>query len=193
MVNAASSVTRWIHSFQEDGDKSAANKLFEYLYFRMKRLAAKHYSGNTYDSDDVANSAIANLFISIREGKYDEIADRDQLWKLAAVITLNKARNRARYEKAEKRVERGQQIELSDESLAELSRAHEDPHFQALVKEECHKLIESIKRKEVKLVALLRIEGYTTEEIAKHLKCTRRSVQRRLSLIKAVWNKMLQD
>jgi DNA-directed RNA polymerase specialized sigma24 family protein len=44
-----------------------------------------------------------------------------------------------------------------------------------------------LERREVQLVALLRVEGYTNEEIAQQLGCTRRSVQRRINLIREVW------
>jgi DNA-directed RNA polymerase specialized sigma24 family protein len=40
---------------------------------------------------------------------------------------------------------------------------------------------------EIQQVALLKVDGYTNDEIAQQLGCTRRTVQRRLNLIRDVW------
>ena len=59
------------------------------------------------------------------------------------------------------------------------------------MEEECQNLLQMLVRDEVKQVALLKVEGYTNEEIAEMLDCTRRTVQRRLDFIRSVWSRKL--
>ena len=61
----------------------------------------------------------------------------------------------------------------------------------AQMKEECERLLKMLVRDEVKQVALLKVEGYTNEEIAGLLDCTRRTVQRRMDFIRTVWSREL--
>jgi DNA-directed RNA polymerase specialized sigma24 family protein len=105
------------------------------------------------------------------------------------VVTLNKARSRARNENTLSRGRDFKRLELSDLAMHEIDSLVDDPAMVALFKDECKTMLDMIDRKEVKLVALLRVEGYTNEEIAQRLGCTRRSVQRRLNLIRNVWSR----
>ena len=65
------------------------------------------------------------------------------------------------------------------------------PEQQMEMEEECERLLQLLVRDDVKQVALLRIEGYTNDEIAAALSCTRRTVQRRLDFIRSVWSREL--
>jgi DNA-directed RNA polymerase specialized sigma24 family protein len=56
-----------------------------------------------------------------------------------------------------------------------------------MMQEECQRLLGRLKKRDVQLVALLKVDGYTNEEVANRLGCTRRSVQRRLELIRHIW------
>lgn len=61
-----------------------------------------------------------------------------------------------------------------------------------LLKEECERLLDVLGNDEFRKVALLKVEGYTNNEIANALQCTRRTVQRRLEFIRTVWSRDLQ-
>ena len=50
-------------------------------------------------------------------------------------------------------------------------------------------MIAAIRRVRPKEIALLKLEGYTNEEIAEKLECSPRSVTRRLTLIRRLWEK----
>ena len=55
------------------------------------------------------------------------------------------------------------------------------------VAEECGRLLERLDNPELRSVALRKVEGYTTEEIAAQLGCGLRTVERRLRLIRSIW------
>ena len=51
-----------------------------------------------FDEEDVALSAFHTFCRSIMDGRYGEVANRDALWQLLLVVTINKARRRIRDE-----------------------------------------------------------------------------------------------
>jgi DNA-directed RNA polymerase specialized sigma24 family protein len=56
------------------------------------------------------------------------------------------------------------------------------------VAEEYRNLLERLGDETLRQVALRRMEGYTTDEIADQLDCARRTVSRRLDLIRKIWS-----
>lgn len=186
------SVTRWIHELSQ-GDDTAARRLWEFLHPRIVRIAEKNMkrnSASTDDAEDVAQSCFHLLFQSIRNGNYTNIQDRDELWRLAAVVTLNRVRDRARRDNRERRGGGRDRIPL-EQVMESLSSEQLDPDLAAITREECRRMLDRLERQDVQLVALLKVEGYTNEEIADQLNCTRRTVQRRLNFIRDVWSEEL--
>ena len=56
-----------------------------------------------------------------------------------------------------------------------------------MMQEECQLLLTRLEKRDVQLVAVLKVEGYTNEEVAQQLGCSRRAVQRRLNIIRNLW------
>src|SRR5262249_12846151 len=61
------------------------------------------------------------------------------------------------------------------------------PEFAALVAEECGRLLGLLRDHSLRRVAHLRMEGYSKEEIARHLGCSLRTVARKVELIRRTW------
>jgi DNA-directed RNA polymerase specialized sigma24 family protein len=57
----------------------------------------------------------------------------------------------------------------------------------AIAAEECRRLLELLGDADLRALALAKMEGYTDDEIANQLGCARRTVQRRLRLIRQLW------
>ena len=124
----------------------------------------------------------------MKAGEY-EVAGRDDLWSLLAVITANKARMQARHESAAKRgggrvvgegaLTRpdGSPLPL-DEAGAALPAAEFDLHSEELL---------ARLDPELREFAILRLFGYTNAEIAQRLDCTERKVERKLHRIRVQW------
>ena len=55
--------------------------------------------------------------------------------------------------------------------------------------EECQRLLRSLGDAQLQAVAQWKLEGFTNEEIAGKLTCTPRTIERKLRLIRAVWEK----
>lgn len=184
-------VTGWLYDLRA-GDDVAAARLWKYLQPRLTELGRRSLQtmkSACYDEDDVAQSAFHALCAAVQNGQYNDLADRSSIWNLAAAIALNKVRTRANYNAALRRGGGMTRMQLNagpDMPSTDLSSEE-----QVMMQEECERLISLLHRDEVKAVAMLKIEGYTNEEIATLQGCTRRSVQRRLDIIRSIWSQQL--
>ena len=183
-LNSAS-VTRWMFKLSA-GDKEAAGLLWEFVRDRLLQLARNQLRQSAaYDEEDVAVTAFTTLCEGIEDGQFN-VDGRTALWHLLAKITVNTARKRNR---DENRLKRGGEFARvkSEDALSELTSPGLTPEGEVACLDECQRLLSLLEKDELKLVALLKVEGYTNEEIAVSLGCTRRAIQRRLALIRDFW------
>lgn len=66
------------------------------------------------------------------------------------------------------------------------------PEVADRMQSECERLLDLLNDENLRSLALLKLEGYTNEEIAVQLGCARRTVQRRLSLIQEIWSQEVE-
>ena len=181
------SVTRWIDQLQA-GDLAAAQPLWE-RYFqllvdlaRRKLLSAKAHGA---DEEDVALSAFDSFCRGVKRGRFPDLQDRDNLWKLLVVLTARKA---CRLIRDERRLKRGgAQPVGADEELAQVLGQEPSPEFAAECAETCQHLLDRLGDDELRTIALNKMEGYTTKEIAGRLNRAPRSIERKLRLIRGLW------
>ena len=187
-TKAELSVTKWISDLKE-GDHRAAQRLWGYLQRRLLAHAQRLIPAPPahYDEEDVALSAFGALCNGLEKGRYADVDNRTDLWKLLAVIAVNKARKRADHENRLKRGGGHAQLTDGDAVLNLLSSSDPPPDLLLSMQEECEKKLQSLQQEELKLVVMLKIEGYTNDEVAKSMGCMRRSIQRRLALIREIW------
>jgi DNA-directed RNA polymerase specialized sigma24 family protein len=57
------------------------------------------------------------------------------------------------------------------------------------VAEECERLLGVLNDEQLRSVAVWKMEGYTTAEIAERLHCVPRTIERKLRVIREVWQK----
>ncbi len=184
------SVTRWIGALQ-GGDPAAAQPLWERYYERLVRLARLRLQGartgrSEADEEDAVLSAFDSFCAGAVQGRFPQLADRDDLWRLLVVITARKVQAQTRRERRQKRG--GGRVwnesEMVDDHDAEEPKwaldqvvGHEPtPEFAATLTEECRRLLDALDDDALRQVALDRLEGYTNDEIAARLGCARRTV-----------------
>ena len=71
--------------------------------------------------------------------------------------------------------------------LDQLVGREPDPEWAAQVAEECRRLLGRLGDTALQTLALLKMEGYTNDEVAAQLGCGLRTVERKLRLIRQVW------
>jgi DNA-directed RNA polymerase specialized sigma24 family protein len=193
------SVTRWIGDLKSGGD-SAAQHLWERYFHRLvnlarARLRAARRPGTIEDEEDAALSAFDSFCRSATQGRFPQLADRNDLWRLLVVITVRKVLGQIKRQGAQKRGGRrlaGESALIGPEaaSSAGLDRLAGDepsPELAAQVVDQYCRLRERLRSETLRQVLDLRLEGYTREEIAQHLGCAERTVKRKLDLIREAW------
>ena len=192
------SVTRWIADLK-DGQSAAVQPLWERYFARMVELArlrlrsTRHKDAGS-DEEDAALSAFDSLCAGLGRGRFPKLADRDDLWRLLVVITTRKVQAQVRRQLRQKRG--GGQVrpasELAgcdddeDDLLARAVGSEPTPEFAAMVAEEYRRLLDRLDDDVLRKVAILRMEGHTTDEIGAQLGCARRTVARQLALIRRI-------
>jgi DNA-directed RNA polymerase specialized sigma24 family protein len=193
----ADSVTVWIESLKS-GDAEAAQKLWERYIADLIRLARARLGGApraVADEEDAALSAFDSFFRGAACGRYPQLADRDDLWRLLVVITERKAIDQAQHERRQKRGG-GKVVGLSDPLVADgkggnvaiVSSPLPSPEYASLVADECQKLLASLSNQILREVALMKLEGFTHDEIAERMGFSLRSVARKVDLIRRKWH-----
>jgi DNA-directed RNA polymerase specialized sigma24 family protein len=192
------SVTQWIGDLKA-GDRGEAPRLLWERYFeRLARLARARLrtgGGGPADGEDVALSALDSFFRGAAAGRYPGLGHRGDLWRLLVTITARKAHNQRRDEGCQKRGGGRVVAEAAlagadpdgDAFLAQVIGSEPTPEFAAMVADEYRRLFGSLADESLRVVALLKLEGHSNEEIARSLDCGLRTVERKLEVIRKRW------
>ncbi len=200
-MSDSGSVTHWIGRLKA-GDRDAARPLWE-LYFRrlvgLARTKLRNRPLREADEEDAALSAFDSFCRGAALGRFPLLGDRNDLWQLLGLITARKAVDLVTRERRQKRGGGAVQAEsaLPDLPGSDAAGAGLDglvgreptPALAAEVAEECRRLLDLLDDDGLRAVAVRKMEGYTTEEIATDLGCVPRTVERRLRLIRSLWSR----
>ncbi len=198
-------VTLWIKSV-EDGDDSSAGQLWSYCFPKLlsySKSKLPDHLRRALDEEDVALSAFKSFCLAAAKGSFPQLEGRDDLWKLLLCIASRKAQNYVRRELREKRgggQVRGESIFVSGSNASDPNSAGignfagsmPSPDMLAQFTDDARAMIDMLQDDTVKTIALLRMEGYSVEEIAERLDCGKRTIERRLTLIRKTWSESLK-
>src|SRR5262245_45500722 len=98
-------VTRRLRQLKQ-GDRSAVRELWRRYFADLVGLARKQLRGaprRAADEEDVALSAFDSFCRAAEAGRFPELDDRDDLWRVLVMLTVRKAADRANHERRQKR------------------------------------------------------------------------------------------
>ena len=203
-MNDPSSVTLWIDQLKAGEIGEAQECLWNRYFSRLLAVARSKLGANprrSADEEDVVLSAFSSFFEGARAGRFPELRDRDNLWPLLVRITARKALNQIRDGRAQKRgggEVRGESVWQAGEGtsipegIAQVIGDEPTPQFAAQIAEQCQLLLAPLDE-ELRGVARLKLEGYTTQEMAERLQTSPRTVERRLESIRRLWERKACD
>ena len=175
----------------KEGDAEAARKIWEACYPRLVLLARKRLEGlsrKMKDEEDVALSALKSFFKAAELGRFPDLRDADDLWRLLCSMTIRKAIDVRRYEDRRPTVGESQlhNPNLEKGGLHDLPADVDEAAFAERISEELeHRLAELSP--DLRELAITKLEGYTNTEISERLNVALRTVERRLHLIRRKW------
>jgi RNA polymerase sigma factor (sigma-70 family) len=162
------------------GDEQAAATVFERYAERLSHLARSRLSARLAartDPDDIVMSAYRSFFVGAREGRFHVECGGD-LWRLLVEVTLHKLYRQAAHHHAQRRSVR-RELAPTDSNPPLSSAASREPTAEEglLAAEELENLLGKLNDRGRAIVEL-RLQGFTQEEIAKHVGCSSRTVRK---------------
>jgi RNA polymerase sigma factor (sigma-70 family) len=183
------SVSTWLRLLRA-GDAAAAQPLWERYYADLVRLAHAHLAArHGADAEDIALSAFASFCRGAAEGRFPRLNDRHDLWRLLFTLTVRRAADHGRREGRQRRgggqhIHVADLLDLPDADLDDLPGDAPDPAWAAAVADEVRALLAGLPGDDLRQVAQLRLEGHTLPEIAQQVGLSRRSIERKWTLIR---------
>ena len=98
------------------------------------------------DEEDVALSAMKSFYRGVEAGRFPQLDDRDDLWRLLVTITARKAVSQARSVRAQKRGGgriRGESVFAT--GLDGMLGAQPTPELAAMVADNCTRLLDGLQ------------------------------------------------
>jgi RNA polymerase sigma factor (sigma-70 family) len=191
------SVTTWLDGVKS-GDDLDISQLWDRYFQRLVRVAGSRLPGHarrSVDEEDVALSAFHSFCERARKGQFPDLASRDELWRVLFAITVRKAMAAMRHQMRKKRgggkvlgeSALGQDDSSIAEGLSQFLGREPSPEDAARFAEQLGVMLERLGDATLRTIALQRLEGFSSEEIAAALGLTRRTVDRKLQLVRAKW------
>jgi RNA polymerase sigma factor (sigma-70 family) len=202
-MNAPASVTRLIYLLRSRDTAvrdMAAGMIWQRYFRELLSLARRNLdrrARHRADEEDVLQSMFRSFCARQARGDF-RLADRNELWRLLVTITLRKAHNTAKAQRRDRRDIDREQPAGSDADgdsgganweLEQMDAAGPSPMEAALLNEALERRLESLADRDLRQIALWRLEGYSNREIAEQLDCTERSVERKLERIRSKWTR----
>ncbi len=195
-------VTVWFRGLAE-GEDAAVEMIWQKYYDQLVRLARRKLTdGNRRmaDEEDIAISTFESFCRGAAAGRFPQLNDRDDLWKILVTITACKAARQSRDAGRQKRGSgkvRGESVfggndDQPGRGIGNVLGSAPTPEMAVMAAEECRRLLDMLSSDALRQVAQMKLEGFTNEEIADQLQCAPRTVERRLQKIRDSWDPELE-
>src|SRR5262245_23627772 len=179
--SAGGSVTQWLEGVRA-GEDADAQRLWAGYCSRLVRLARAKLARRPRtldDAEDIAGKAFKSFCSAARRGQFSRLDDRHDLWQILVLLADRKVRDALRRARA-----RPTAHEWPDRDVA---APHPTPAHAAELAEQFQHLLDLLPKDDLRTVALEKVAGFTNEEIAARLGCSRATVERKLALIRRIW------
>ena len=175
------------------GEQDVYDDVFKTYYSKLIGLARRRLAvapPQVADEEGAVISAFRSFFSGIENHDFDQIEDRHELWNILVTITVRKAIKQLRLHF--KKSGEGNQIDRSA-NLDTIRNAEPTPERVVELLDQCEFLVAQLDNPTLRQIAVLRLQGLDTREIADVVDLHRRSVQRKLTLIQSKWSLVGQD
>lgn len=185
------SVTHWLRELKA-GDRDAVNSICHRYYERVVQFADRKMKINpdrAVEAEDIAQITIHQLCVNLSTGRYPDLDNREQLWDLLVVFTLNRIRKHFRACNTLKRsAPHGSVLEFKRTQALKDLQSPEAPAIMAdMVRCWMDRLDHEDPTGELKQVAIWSMENISGSEIARILKKRKSFVLQQIRLIRLLW------
>lgn len=189
-MSESQDVSHWIDLIKK-GDSIAANRIWK-LYFDRLVRAVRHrlYGQNraVSDEEDIVLSVFDSFYAAAEDGRFPDLSDRDDLWRLLITMSARKIIDKRRHDQRQRRGKgitvRSLDSEKDDSGLIEVIGSEPSPEMVLMMQESVEQLFFHLGVGQLQDLAGAKLEGYSNAEIAERFGCSERTIERRLHLIR---------
>jgi DNA-directed RNA polymerase specialized sigma24 family protein len=177
-MSTTGSVTSWLGELRA-GDGRAAQRLWESYFARLVGLARARLAGRPgtlNDPEDVALSAFNSVCQAAQQGRFPKLDDRRDLWQVLVLVTVRKALREMRRRRSFERME-------------DFVAADPTPAFAEELADRYRWLLRLLPDDQFRQIAELKLANFTNQEIARKIGRSVPTVERKLKLIRAIWDR----
>lgn len=183
-------VSHWI-DLVKDGDSVAANRIWQHYFDRLVRTVRARLLGQNRaisDEEDIVLSVFDSFYNAAEQGRFPDLSDRDDLWKLLLRMSARKVVDKRRHDQ---RKRRGGNVHVhsldqsgDDDHVIEAIGDEPSPEMVLMMQESVDEFFSHLGVGQLKELAVAKLEGYSNAELAKRFDCSERTIERRLHLIR---------
>ncbi len=177
------------------GDERAAELIWRRFFERVAALARAKMGSlpkRALDEEDITLSAMNAFYHGVSEGRFHKLEDREDLWQLLCMLTSRKVANAWRKQASSKLV--GESAvsmpqntqNVNSIGLEYIAEKTPDDGYVDSLSQLCNERLEGLDER-LREVALLRLHGYSNQEIASKIGRSIKSVERYLKSIRQLW------
>ena len=191
------SVTEWFDGLRSK-DPQAQSEIWNRFVSRLIGFADSRLKGRScplIDAEDVASMAFYNFFDKSWE-EFESMVNRSDLWQVLTLLAERRIIDEYRKTRAQKN---GGRHLLINESVIGVRNGHEalgldglagsntKPDIEVILIEELNERLNSLDDDVLRRIAIEKLQGYRNTEIANKLATSLRSVERKLQVIRELF------
>lgn len=191
--SASASATLWMELVRA-GNADAQDQLWEQFFPQLVALARQRLAGARMaegDEEDVALSVLNSFFAGASEHRFPDLRGSDNLWRLLSWMTHRKVIDWLRHHGRQKRQALGESALLhfdasGQEGMAQVADPNPPPDLEVMLIDEVRRLVQMLPEA-MQIVATLKMDGFSNNEIAEQVGCSLATIERRLKMIREIW------
>ncbi|QDT05664.1 RNA polymerase sigma factor [Rubripirellula lacrimiformis] len=183
-------ISHWI-DLVKTGDSIAANRIWQHYFDRLVRtVRARLYGQNraVSDEEDIVLSVFDSFYHAAENGRFPDLSDRDDLWRLLLRMSARKVVDKRR---RDQRQRRGGDVNVHSldqtgdaANIIEAIGDEPSPEMALMMQESIEQFFSHLGVGQLGELAGAKLEGYSNAELAERFGCSERTIERRLHLIR---------
>ncbi len=189
-MSNTNNVSHWI-DLVKYGDSAAANRIWQHYFDRLVQSVRRRLAGQNRavsDEEDIVLSVFDSFYAAAENGRFPDLSDRDDLWRLLLRMSARKVIDKRRHDLRQRR---GGDVEIrslgdseDNETVIEAIGNEPSPEMVLMMQESVDHLFSNLGVGHLRDLAGAKLEGYSNAELAQRFECSERTIERRLHLIR---------
>ena len=194
-----SNVSHWIEQVKQ-GNSFAANQVWHHYFDRLVKDVRRRLLGHNRaisDEEDIVLSVFDSFYAAAEKGRFPDLADRDDLWKLLLGMAARKVVSKRRHDQRQRRGGDAKHLAIGATSDGEdeihVIGNEPSPEMVLMMQESVENFFSHLGVGQLRDLAVAKLEGYSNAELAERFHCSVRTIERRLHLIREKCQQELVD